>query len=39
MTEEEIAMIVWLKNASDADILSEMAAVEKEIFRESVNPS
>ena len=34
MTEEEIAMIEWLKNASDSEILSEMAAAEKEIFRE-----
>ena len=38
MTEEEIAMIEWLKNASETEILSAMASVEKEIFRESVNP-
>ena len=39
MTEEEIAMIEWLKNASEAEILSAMDSVEKEIFRESANPN
>jgi len=33
MTEEELAMIEWLKNASSEEILNEMEAVDKEIFR------
>lgn len=34
MTEEDLAMIEWLKNASDDEVLTQMKAAEKEIFRE-----
>lgn len=33
MTEEDLAMIKWLKNASPEEVLAEMKAVEKELFR------
>lgn len=37
MTEDDLAMIEWLKNASAEDVLAEMKIVEKELFRESGN--
>ena len=33
MTDEEMAMIEWLQNATNEEILREMHAVEREIFR------
>ena len=33
MTDEDIAMIEWLQNATNEEILREMHAVEREIFR------
>lgn len=36
MNEEEIAMIEWLKNAPQDEILAEMSVADKEIFREPI---
>jgi hypothetical protein len=34
MTEEEMAMIEWLKSADPAQIAQEMDAVDRELFRD-----
>lgn len=34
MTEEDLAMIEWLKSAAPEEVLREMRAVEKDIFRD-----
>lgn len=36
MSEEDLAMLEWLKNASQEEVLAAMDATEKEIFREPI---
>lgn len=36
MSEEDLAMIAWLKNAAQEEILAAMDATEKEIIREPI---
>lgn len=33
MSEEDLVMIEWLKNASDEEILKEMEIADREFFR------
>jgi len=37
MSEEDIAMIEWLKSASPDDVLKAMRGVDKEIFRDDAS--